>query len=216
MILPPLLYLSLWSWLERLGGVGLILLGLADNSPVPLPGSMDALVIILSAHQRGWWWYYALMAIIGSLVGGYAAYAVGKKSGKEALEKKIPKKKAEKIYGKFEKHGFWSLFIPALLPPPVPYSPFLIAAGAMQYPRHKFFLSVGLARAIRYTALASLGSIYHKQIFGFFHKYYRPLFWTLIALAVVGGIAALIWTWKRKKEGKPVIPDMRDKRTKVA
>lgn len=216
MFLPHFLYLSLWSWLERLGGVGLVLLGLADNSPVPLPGSMDALVIILSAHQRHWWWYYATMAIIGSLVGGYAAYAVGKKSGKEALGKKIPKRKAEKIYDKFEKHGFWSLFIPALLPPPVPYSPFLIAAGALQYPRSKFFLAVGSARAIRYIALAYLGSIYSKQIFGFFHQYYKPLFWTLIGLAVLGGIAALIWTWKRKREGKPVVPDMKDQKTKVA
>jgi len=218
MVLSHLVYLSFWSWLERLGGVGLILLGFADNSPIPLPGSMDALVIILSAHQRHWWWYYATMAIIGSLVGGYAAYAVGKKSGKEALEKKIPKAKAEKIYDKFEKHGFWSLFIPALLPPPVPYSPFLIAAGALQYPRSKFFLAVGSARAIRYTALAYLGSIYSKQIFGFFHKYYKPLFWTLIGLAVLGGIAALIWTWIRKREGKPVVPDMKDdtKKTKVA
>lgn len=218
MLLSHLVYLSFWSWLERLGGVGLILLGFADNSPIPLPGSMDALVIILSAHQRHWWWYYAAMAIIGSLVGGYAAYAVGKKSGKEALEKKIPKQKAEKIYDKFEKHGFWSLFIPALLPPPVPYSPFLIAAGALQYPRSKFFLAVGSARAIRYTALAYLGSIYSKQIFGFFHKYYKPLFWTLIGLAVLGGIAALIWTWIRKREGKPVVPDMKDdtKKTKVA
>lgn len=216
MFLSHLLYLSLWNWLERLGGVGLILLGFADNSPIPLPGSMDALVIILSAHQRHWWWYYATMAIIGSLVGGYAAYAVGKKSGKEALEKKIPKAKAEKIYDKFEKHGFWSLFIPALLPPPVPYSPFLIAAGALQYPRSKFFLAVGSARAIRYTALAYLGSIYSKQIFGFFHKYYKPLFWTLIGLAVLGGIAALIWTWMRKREGKPVVPDVKDEKTKVA
>lgn len=216
MFLSHLLYLSFWSWLERLGGVGLILLGFADNSPIPLPGSMDALVIILSAHQRHWWWYYATMAIIGSLVGGYAAYAVGKKSGKEALEKKIPKAKAEKIYDKFEKHGFWSLFIPALLPPPVPYSPFLIAAGALQYPRSKFFLAVGSARAIRYTALASLGSIYSRQIFGFFHKYYKPLFWTLIGLAVLGGIAALIWTWIRKRKGKPVVPDVKDEKTKVA
>jgi membrane protein YqaA with SNARE-associated domain len=218
MLLSHLLYLSFWNWLERLGGVGLILLGFADNSPIPLPGSMDALVVILSAHQRHWWWYYATMAIIGSLVGGYAAYVVGKTSGKEALEKKIPKKKAEGIYQKFEKHGFWSLFIPALLPPPVPYSPFLIAAGALQYPRSKFFLAVGSARAIRYTALASVGSIYSKQIFGFFQKYYKPLLWILIGLAVLGGIAALIWTWKRKREGKPVVPDVKDdtKKTKVA
>ncbi len=206
----------MWSWLERLGGVGLVLLGFADNSPVPLPGSMDALVIILSAHKKELWWYYGIMAVVGSLLGGYMAYALGKKSGKEALEKKIPKQKAERIYQRFEKHGFWSLFIPALLPPPVPYSPFLIAAGALQYPRTKFFLAVGLARTIRYGALAYLGSIYSKQIFGFFQKYYKPLFWTLIAIAVVGGVAALIWTWKRKRQGKPVIPDVQNEKTKVA
>jgi membrane protein DedA with SNARE-associated domain len=177
---------------------------------------MDALTIILSAHQKEWWPYYAAMALIGSLVGGYMAYAVGKKGGKEALEKKIPKQKAEAIYQRFEKHGFWSLFIPALLPPPVPYSPFLIAAGALQYPRHKFFLAVGFARGIRYTALAWLGSIYSKQIFGFFHKYYKPVLWSLITLAVAGGIAALLWTWKRKREHKPVIPDVKSKQPNAA
>jgi membrane protein DedA with SNARE-associated domain len=216
MIFPPVLYLTVWSWLERLGGVGLVLLGFADNSPVPLPGSMDALVIILSAHQSHFWWYYAVMAIIGSLLGGYMAYALGKKSGKEALEKKIPKQKAERIYDKFEKHGFWSLFVPALLPPPVPYSPFLIAAGALHYPRPKFFVAVGAARTVRYGALAYLGSTYSKQIFGFFQKYYKPFFWILIALAVLGAASALIWTRKRKREGKPVIPDVKGKEPKAA
>ncbi len=209
------LYLSMWSWLERLGGIGLVLLGLVDNSPIPLPGSMDALTIVLSAHQRNWWPYYAAMATIGSLVGGYLAYALGHEGGKEGFEKKISKDKAQKIYKRFERHGFWTLFIPALLPPPVPYSPFLIAAGALHYPRRMFFTSVGLARGIRYGALAYLGSIYSKQIFGFFHQYYKPLLWTLIALAVVGGIAALWWTLKRKHEGKPVIPDTKNEPAKM-
>ena len=53
---------SFWTWLQRLGGPGLILLGLLDNSAIPLPGSMDLLVILLSAHHRQWWPYYALMA----------------------------------------------------------------------------------------------------------------------------------------------------------
>src|SRR5438105_3218603 len=61
-----LLSITLWIWLERLGGAGLILLGLADNSVVPLPGSMDALTVILSAHEKTWWPYYAAMATIGA------------------------------------------------------------------------------------------------------------------------------------------------------
>lgn len=213
---PLLILLSLGSWLERLGGLGLILLGLADNSVVPMPGSMDALTIVLSAHQKSWWPYYAIMATIGGIVGAYVTYGLGFKSGEQALEKKLPKKKAERIYRLFKKYGFGSLFVPALLPPPVPYSPFLIVAGALKYPKRKFLVAVGTARAIRYGLLAWLGSMYSKQIFGFFHAYYKPLFWTLIGLAVIGGIAAAWWTWKRKSEGKPVIPDAKEPSTRTA
>jgi membrane protein YqaA with SNARE-associated domain len=195
------------AWLVRLGGIGLVLLGFADNSPLPLPGSMDALTIILSAHERSWWPYYAIMATIGGVAGGYMTFVMGRKGGNEALEKKLQKKKIDKIFKSFEKYGFWSLFIPGLLPPPVPYSPFLLAAGALNYSPRKFLVAVGLARAIRYTALAYLGSMYSKQIFGFFHEYYKPLFWILIGLAIVGGGGLIWWTVKRKREGKPVIPE---------
>ena len=56
---------SLWTWLHRLGGPGLILLGLADNSAIPLPGSMDVFVILLAAHHPAWWPYYAFMEVVG-------------------------------------------------------------------------------------------------------------------------------------------------------
>lgn len=196
----PLFSVTIWSWLERLGGAGLILLGLADNSPLPIPGGMDALTIILSAHQRGWWPYYAAMATIGGIVGGYVTYALAREGGKEGLEKRMSRKKAQRLHNAFNKFGFWSLFIPGLLPPPVPFSPFVIAAGALSYPRKNFLLAVGTARAIRYGALAYLGSRYSRQIFGFFREYYQPIFWTLLALAIVGGIAAMIYFWKKKHE----------------
>ncbi len=113
--------LSISAWLRRLGGPGLVLLGLADNSLFPTPGSMDALTIVLSAHQKGWWPYYAVMATLGGLIGGYATYMLGAKGGEEALEKKLRKKRAERIYNIFHRFGFWSLFVPALLPPPSPF-----------------------------------------------------------------------------------------------
>jgi len=199
-----LLLTSLWGWLERLGGIGLVLLGLADNAPFPLPGSMDALTIILSAHRKDWWPYYAIMATIGALVGGYATYAIAREGGKEGLEKKLSRQKAARVYKTFNKYGFWTLFVPALLPPPVPFSPFLIAAGALNYSRKKFFIAVGTGRAIRYTALAYLGSIYSRQIFGFFQKYYRPMLWALLTLAVLGGVLAAVYIWKRRKQSKPL------------
>ena len=181
-----------------------------------MPGSMDALTILLSAHQRSWWPYYAIMATIGGIVGAYVTYGLGFKAGEHALEDKLPQKKAERIHKLFKRYGFWSLFVPALLPPPVPYSPFLIVAGALKYPKRYFLAAVGLARAIRYSLLAWLGSMYSKPIFGFFHKYYRPMLWTVVSLAVIGGLLALYWTWKRKRQGKPVIPDAKEPKADVA
>jgi len=55
-----------WHLLWQLGGPGLILLGLADNSLIPMPGSMDALTIVLSATRKDLWWYYAVMATVGA------------------------------------------------------------------------------------------------------------------------------------------------------
>src|SRR5712691_9071591 len=122
---------STMAWLRRLGGPGLILLGIADNSVVPLPGSMDVFTIWLSARHRDLWPYYAAMATVGSLIGGYITYALAKKGGKQALERKFPGRKAEKLYQRFERWGFWTVTVPALLPPPFPMVPFLIAAGAL-------------------------------------------------------------------------------------
>jgi membrane protein DedA with SNARE-associated domain len=216
MIVPLVILLSLGAWLERLGGLGLILLGLADNSVVPMPGSMDALTIVLSAHQKSLWPYYAIMATIGGIVGAYVTYGLGYKSGEHALEKKVSRKKAEKIYKLFKRYGFWSLFVPALLPPPVPYSPFLLVAGALKYPKKYFLIAVGTARAIRYGLLAWLGSMYGEQIFGFFHNYYRLLLWIVVAVSAIGAIAALYWTWRRKRQGKSVIPDAKEPSARVA
>src|SRR5260370_20253547 len=140
-----ILDISWWTWLERLGGLGLILLGLADNSIVPLPGSMDAATIVFAAHQKTWWWYYASMATIGALVGGYTTYALGRQGGKDALEKTLPPEKAKRVYRTFEKYGFWTLFVPALLPPPVPFTPFLVAAGALNYHKKKVLAAVCVA-----------------------------------------------------------------------
>ncbi len=192
----------LWNWLHRLGGVGLILLGLADNSLIPLPGSVDALTIILAAHNRPWWWYYAIMATIGSLAGGYLTFRLGHKGGEEALEKKIPKNKAKKVYRIFNRFGFWAVAVPAMLPPPVPIVPFLLTAGALKYSRHKFISALALGRGVRYFVVAYVGHIYGKEIFAFFGKYYKPVLYALIALAVAGGITVLILYLRKRRRDR--------------
>src|ERR1700676_1740099 len=122
----PLLAVPLWRQLRRLGGVGLVLLGIADNSVIPLTGSMDVLTIWLAARHREPWPYYALMATIGAVLGGYITYSLARKGGKQAMERRLSKRRAARVYKRFERWGFGAIAVPALLPPPFPFVPFLL------------------------------------------------------------------------------------------
>jgi membrane protein YqaA with SNARE-associated domain len=187
-----LLAISTWVRLRRLGGWGLVLLGVADNSVVPLTGSMDVLTIWLAARHREPWPYYALMATIGAVLGGYITYSLARKGGKQAMERRLSKRKAAKVYQRFERWGFGAIAIPAVLPPPFPFFPFLLAAGAMQYSRKKFLGALVLGRGIRYSIGAYLGMRYGNHILRFFSRYHKEALAILIGLAVVGTILTLI------------------------
>ena len=173
-------------WLFHLGGLGLIPLGLLDNSPIPLPGIMDVATIILAARQESLWLYYALMATAGSVIGGFVSYRLARKGGKEALERRFSRRKVEKVCNVFERWGFGAIAIPALLPPPVPMVPFLFAAGAMQYPLGKFLIALTLGRLSRYLILAYLAERYGRKIIGLFAGHGHP--------AIVGIVLVLVTT----------------------
>jgi membrane protein YqaA with SNARE-associated domain len=173
-------------WLRSLGGLGLIPLGVLDNSVVPLPGSMDVFVIVLAADQRDWWPYYAFMATAGSIFGGYLTYRLARGEGKGRLAKRLNRSQMEKVHGAFEKWGAFAITVPAMIPPPFPMTPFLVAAGAAQYSRNKFIAALFLGRGIRYTILAALAAFYGRQILGYFSQHTRVIIWVMIFLVLAG------------------------------
>jgi membrane protein YqaA with SNARE-associated domain len=206
MLMPSkvLAALAVWRWIVRMGGPGLVLIGIADNSVVPLTGSMDVLTLWLAAGHRNLWPYYAVMATIGAVLGGYITYSLGRKGGKEAIERKLKKDKAEKLFKRFEKWGFASVAVGALLPPPFPLVPVLLAASALQYPPKKFIAALALGRSVRYFLVAGLGSLYARQITAFFSRYYLHAVLVLAGLAAIGSFLALSeYLRTRKKNGHP-------------
>jgi membrane protein YqaA with SNARE-associated domain len=197
-----LLAISVWRSLHRLGGLGLIIVGVADSSVIPLTGSLDVLTIWLAAHRREPWPYYALMATIGAVLGGYITYSLARKGGKQALESKLSKKRAARVCKRFEQWGFGAVAVPALLPPPFPFVPFLLAAGALQYSRNKFLAALTLGRGIRFTIVAALGAAYGKQVVNFFARYRTPAVVTLIALAIIGGLLSLAGYYQSRQRSR--------------
>ena len=194
---------SALRWLIHLGGPGLILLGLADNSLIPLPGSTDIVTILLTAHRRDMWVYYAIMATAGAVLGGYLTYRMARKGGKETLEKRFSKKKTDKVYAIFSRWGFAAVAIPAILPPPFPITPMLLAAGAMQYPTRKFLAALAVGRGIRFTILAYLGVHYGRHIVNLFARYYWDVLIVLIVFSALGGLLGLFEYKRGQKSNAP-------------
>ena len=196
---------SVWNWIRGLGGPGLILLGLSDNTPFVSapPGSVDVCVILIAAHRPEWWAYYAFMATVGEVLGGYITYRLSRKGGKQALEKKVSKPRLEMVYKGFEKFGSITVLAGALLPPPFPFTTVLMTAGVMQYPRKKFLSALIAGRASRFFAEAYLGRIYGHQMISFFSRHYRLFMILLIVIAIAAGIGALIYfLWYRPMQAR--------------
>jgi len=175
---------SLRRWIYHLGALGFIPLGLLDSSIIPLPGSMDVLTIVLAARDATLWPYYALMATVGSVLGGFVTYRLARKGGKESLARRISAKTLKRVYGVFERWGFAAIAIPALLPPPMPLVPFVLAAGAMQYSVNKFLLAMTLGRIVRYLILAYLAARYGRKILPLLLQHGHPAVAAGVGLAV--------------------------------
>jgi membrane protein YqaA with SNARE-associated domain len=202
-VAAPTFTLSARRWIFHLGGLGFIPLGLLDSSVIPLPGSMDVLTIILSARQQELWLYYALMATVGSVIGGYVTYRLARRGGKETLERKFAAKTLEKVYKIFGRWGFGAIAIAALLPPPAPIVPFLFAAGAMHYSVKKFLVALTLGRIVRYSLLAFLAARYGRHVVTVILHHGHPVLIAVIAL-IAAAIAALAFVLasKRKKRAR--------------
>jgi membrane protein YqaA with SNARE-associated domain len=186
-------------WIFHLGGLGFIPLGLLDASIIPLPGSMDVLTIVLAAKRSELWLYYAIMATVGSVIGELVTYRLARRGGKRMVERRVSEKTLGKVYAIFERWGFGAIAVPAIMPPPIPLLPFVLAAGALQYSQYKFTAAMALGRMTRYTVLAFLAARYGRGILKYMSADGHWMVVTLVLLLVATGVTFFLFTRKRKK-----------------
>lgn len=151
----------------HLGLVGLGLVSIVDSSfvPLPVPGITDILLVLYAADHANPVLLVAI-ATTGSAIGGFLSHAAGQAGGMKFLEKHVPPRILHRVTHWMEKHAILSVSLPALLPPPMPLSPFVLAAGAVCMSRRKFMAAFTLSRLARHAIAVWLGIRYGHAVLG--------------------------------------------------
>ncbi|QNI32589.1 VTT domain-containing protein [Alloacidobacterium dinghuense] len=189
-------------WLIHLGVPGVFVVSVIDASviPLPLPGSTDLLVLLLAARQSVSW-LLVLAAVSGSVLGGYLTWSAGKRGGEAMLERYVPKRFRDPLSKWVKRHSVTSVATAAILPPPIPLLPFLLAAGALGVSRKQFIWSFSIARAARYGLIAWVGATYGRRVLRLWAQYLAG--WADVILWVFLGllIAAIVFgVWKYRHD----------------
>jgi membrane protein YqaA with SNARE-associated domain len=188
------------------GILGVLLVSIIDSSfvPLPIPGITDIMIVVLAAQHANLILLVGL-ATAGSALGGLFSHMVGQHGGMAFLERHVPARIFRTVCNWMESHAILSVALPAILPPPMPLSPFVLAAGALNMSRKKFLTTFTLSRFARHAAAAALGVYYGPHVLRVWNLFTRRYgveiliaIWTVILLCV--GIAF----WKLYKTSRSV------------
>ncbi|HYV02997.1 MAG TPA: VTT domain-containing protein [Blastocatellia bacterium] len=140
---------KLLEWLIAYGWMGLFGISLVDSSGVPLPGGPDAAMILLSANAHAMMPVYALAATVGSTIGCTLLYLAARQAGSAALKRIAPERRdrIENLLGRFD---MVAVMVPAVLPPPFPFKPFVLSAGVFKLKISRFVAAIFIGRAVRF------------------------------------------------------------------
>lgn len=184
----------LWALLKPLGAWGVFAIAGLDGSLLGMP--VDAVVAAYVYQKPSFFLIYVVMAAAGSALGSIVIYLIGYKGGEELLRKRIPAERFEKIHGAFEKHPFWALMFPAMLPPPTPFKLFVLAASVSEMQFSHFLLAIFAGRFLRFLLLAVLTIKFGPDIVHITGSVFKTHWQIVLGIAAAG---LLIWWLRRRK-----------------
>ena len=170
-----------------------------DGAALGLP--VDVVVGGYVAQNHSRLLLYVFMASAGSALGSLVIYAIGYKGGEELLRKRVSAARFEKLHAAFDRHPFWSLMFPAMLPPPTPFKLFALAAAVTEMRLSHFLMAIFFGRVIRFLVLGILvvkfgpGVVNTLRVFSSHHFH-----WLVIAVV----LAIVIWLVIRQRKKRPL------------
>lgn len=180
----------------------MIIIGALDSSLLSLPEINDYLVVGRCFKDHHAAFYFPLFAATGSVIGCNLLYTIVRRGGQAVLRKRFNLQSIKRVERAYERFGFFAIAIPAVLPPPLPFKIFVATAGALEYPRWKFLLTVMIARSLRYYVEGILAVYYGRRVL-LFMKDNGLVIISIVAtlLLIIGVIYFLI---KRRQNKFPV------------
>src|SRR4026208_2271695 len=183
-----------------LAGPAMIVIGALDSSLLSLPEINDYLVVGRCFKDHTAAFYFPLFAATGSVIGCNLLYTIVRRGGQAVLRKRFPLASIKRVERAYERFGFFAIAIPAILPPPLPFKIFVATAGALEYPRWKFLLTVMIARSFRYYVEGILAVFYGRRVLLFMKDN------GLMIVSIVGTLVLIVvisyYLINRRKSGR--------------
>jgi membrane protein YqaA with SNARE-associated domain len=181
------------------GYIGLFILAALDSTILFfMPFAIDFLFIAQVSRHRAEFPYYLLTTVCGSVAGCLITYWIVSKTSEKTLERHLPKDKFQKLKKKIDEKGFYAVLFTAILPPPFPFSPFVLAASIAKLSLKKLVGGVFTGRTLRFLAEGILAFFLGRRILKILNS--GALKFTMLGIAVLAivGTSISIYKWTRK------------------
>src|SRR6266446_7398335 len=197
----------MFDWLQILGrrlgyfivhvpisvaGPAMILIGALDSSLLSLPEVNDYLVIARCYTHPRTVYFFPLFAAIGSLLGCWLLYTILRRGGQAVLHRRFRIDHVQRVERAYARFGILALAVPALMPPPMPFHIFVATAGALQFPRRKFLITIFFARALRYYVEGTLAVFYGERVGRFLKDNGALIISVVVGLCIIALAAYLV------------------------
>ncbi len=157
-----------------------------ESSVFPIPPDVLMIPMILAAPHRAW--LIALVAMVSSVLGGIAGYAIGALAWEtlgEPILTALGKADAMAEFGaRFNDFGFWAVLTAGITP--FPYKVITIMSGWTGMPLGTFIATSVLARGLRFFIVAGLLRTFGDPVRAFIEQRLGLVFTLFIALLLGG------------------------------
>jgi len=194
---------KLSQYLVSFGPFGLFTIAFLDSVMIPMPGGVDAVLLLLAASRPSWMLIYVAAATVGSTLGCVVLYRISQRAGKRALSR-FSESKQKRVKDLIDRYDVMSVLVASLLPPPFPFKLFVVSSGVFRLNIVRFTIAIAAGRTFRYLLEGYIAAHYGDHAKEILSRYYPTIGITLAVLVIVFFVARALMRQSAKSEPSSV------------